>query len=201
MQVARWPAQEADRMPTPTDPIIPDPAAPPADPAATPTPAAPPADDLDFEGDFDAERAKRLILGLRADKQAAKDAAAEVARERDELKTKWQAHEADQLTDAQRQAQELAAAKQELAAERRKSALTRHGLADTALIFLTAESAEDIEAQAAALASLQGPAVPPAPTPDLHVEPRSDLNPAGQQIPPSEPPFDPVAIARAARRH
>jgi hypothetical protein len=178
---------------TPQNPDNDTPATPPQNPPAEP--------DFEFDGEFDAERAKRKIAALAADKREQQERAQRLEAERDELAAKVAAEEAAKMSEAERQAAELAAAKAELAATRRKAALVTHGLPESALIFLTAETAEDIEQQAAALAALHGPGTqPPAQTPDLHTQPTPDLPPsAGPQIPPVDPPFDPVAIARKAR--
>lgn len=173
------------------------------DPDNTPDPQTPPApnpeSEFDFDGEFDPDRAKRLIAAQKADKEALRQKIEAAERERDELKQKWDAHEAEKLTAEQKQALELEQARKELAAERRKAALVRHQLPESALMFLTAESADDIEAQAAALAELHPHTDDEPPAPDLHVAPQPNL-PGGQKIPPSEPPFDPAAIAAAARK-
>lgn len=185
----------------PDAPVTPDPQINNTDPATPPQtpPATDPAADFDFDGEFDAERAKRKILALAADKREQQERAQRLQQERDELAAKVAAEEAAKMSESERQAAELAAAKAELAATRRKAALATHGLPESALIFLTAETAEDIEAQASALASLHGTPAPP--TPDLRTTPTPDLSPSdGQpQIPPTDPPFDPVALARKAR--
>ena len=189
----------SDGAPVTPDPqITPNPATP-----QTPPPADPPVEpDFDFDGEFDAERAKRKILALAKDKKEQQERAQALAAERDALAAKVAAEERAKMTEAERQAAELAAAKAELAETRRKAALVTHGLPESALIFLTAETAEDIEAQASALAALHAPSTPAptAPTPDLRTTPTPDLSPSnGLQLPPTDPPFDPAAIALKAR--
>lgn len=176
----------------------------PADPdQKVDTPPAP-TSDPEFDGPFDEERAKRLIAALRADKQRAQEEKESAARERDEFKSKWQAHEQELLTDEQRREQEITEMRQKLANANRKAALTKHKLPESALIFLTAEDEEGIEAQAAALAELT-PAKDDAPNtddtnPDLHRSPSPSMQSVLDQLPPSEPNFDPRAIALKARR-
>lgn len=168
------------------------------DPQADETPASTP--DPEFDGPFDEDRARRLIAALRVDKQREKEERERAARERDEFKQKWQAHEQELLSDEQKREQELANLRQELAAERRKAALTKHHLPESALVFLTAEDEGGIEAQAAALAELAPAATPPAnDDPDLHRAPSPDMQSVIDQLPPSTPPFNPKAIALKAR--
>lgn len=97
--------------------------------------------------DFDAERAWTLVQNLRGDK-------AKTQVERDELAAQIKAVEDAKLSDQDRVAKELETAKAELAESRRKVALTQYDLPDSALVFLTAESAEEIDKQASALAGL-----------------------------------------------
>jgi multidrug efflux pump subunit AcrA (membrane-fusion protein) len=139
--------------------------------------------------DFDAEKAWTLIQNLRGDK-------AKTQVERDELAARVQAAEDAKLSEQEKVAKELEAAKAELAEARRKAVLAQYELPESALVFLTAESAEEIDKQASALAGLapkKEPETPKAPgssrvTPAL---------PNGQTDVPE--PFDPAAIARAAR--
>jgi hypothetical protein len=179
-------------MPTePIIPVVPTPPVVPTEPVTPPVePTVPPADP-EFDGDFDEERAKTLIGKLRAEKAAAANA-------RDEYKTKVDAFEASQLSEQEKRDRELAAAKDELAKTRREAALTRYKLPETALVFLTGETAEAIEAQAASLAALA-----PAPTePPIPVTTTSRVTPSlpdGQFTQPPAP-FDPVAVAAKARR-
>lgn len=177
-------------MPDPTDETTP------ATPA--PEPVAPPEPTFDFTGEFDADRARRLIEAQKADKARLRAEADAIRAERDELAAKWQAHEDAQLSEAQRTAKELADARAALAVARRQAALARHHLPDDALVFLTAESEEDIEAQATRLAALTPPSTDPTPTPDLHRTPQPLLVP-GSTIPDPPEAFDPRVIAKRAR--
>lgn len=166
------------------------------EPVATPPANQAPVTDPEFDGDFDAERAKRLIENLRADK-------ARLAEERDGFKTKVDTFETEKLSEQDRIAKELSDAREELARTRRAAALATHKLPDSALVFLTGSTPEEIETQAAALAALNPPADPAPSTPAVPnitttVTPR--LLPNGEPVPTAPEPFDPAAIAAAARR-
>lgn len=162
----------------------------------TPTPETP-TPVVELDGPFDEERAKQLIAALRADKESLKNERDGLKTERDGYATKVQEFETAKLSEQERVAQELQTVQAELAQTRREAALTKHGLPESALVFLTASSAEDIETQAAALAALQPAKAPePVPTPtDSRVTPSL---PDGQFTPTPEP-FDPVALAASAR--
>lgn len=99
------------------------------------------------DADFDAAKAWTLIENLRGDK-------AKTQIERDELAARVQAAEDAKLSEQDRIAKELETAKAELAEQRRKVALTQYDLPGSALVFLTAESADEIDKQASALAGL-----------------------------------------------
>lgn len=152
------------------------------------TPAAP---TKPWGEDFDEERAWTLIQNLRGDK-------AKTQQERDELAAQVKAVEDAKLSEQDRIAKELEAAKTELAEQRRKVAITQYGLPESALSFLTAESAEEIDKQASALAGLVPKKEPEAPKVPADSRAKPAL-PNGQtdDIPPA---FDPVAIARQARQ-
>lgn len=108
------------------------------------------------DADFDADKAWTLIQNLRGDK-------AKTQQERDELAARVQAAEDAKLSEQERIAKELEQAKAELAAQRRKVALTQYDLPESALVFLTAETAEEIDKQASALAGLAPKKEPEAP--------------------------------------
>lgn len=160
--------------PIQTEPIVPAPATPPWGSAE----------------DFDAERAWTLLQNVRGDLSRAQAA-------RDDLAARVKAEEDAALSDQEKVRRELEETRKELAVQRRSNALAKYELPDTALVFLTAETAEDIEAQASALAGLtpkKEPVTPPAP--------------AGSRAKPALPngqtdntpePFDPVGIAKRAR--
>lgn len=143
------------------------------------------------DADFDPAKAWTLIENLRGDK-------AKTQQERDELAARVQAAEDAKLSEQERIAKELEQAKTELAEQRRKNALTQYDLPDSALVFLTAESAEEIDKQASALAGLapkKEPETPKAPA-DSRVKPAL---PNGQTDDiPTTPDY--AAIARQARQ-
>lgn len=139
--------------------------------------------------DFDPARAWALIQGLRTDKT-------KTQAERDELAARVKAEEDAALSEQEKVKRELEQTRQELAAQRRENALTKYELPESALVFLTAESAEDIEAQASALAGLTPKKEPEAPKAPASARVTPAL-PNGQTDVPE--PFDPAAIARAAR--
>ncbi len=143
------------------------------------------------DADFDADKAWTLIQNLRGDK-------ARTQIERDELAAQVKAVEDAKLSEQDRVAKELEQAKTELADARRKAALGAYALPESALVFLTAESAEDIDKQASALAGLapkKEPETPKAPA-DSRAKPAL---PNGQTDDIPEP-FDPRAIAQRARQ-
>lgn len=143
------------------------------------------------DADFDAEKAWTLIQNLRGDKSKTQI-------ERDELAAQIKAVEDAKLSDQDRIAKELEAAKAELADARRKAALGQYDLPESALVFLTAESAEEIDKQASALAGLapkKEPVEPKAPA-DSRAKPALP-NGHADDIPEV---FDAAAIARQARQ-
>jgi hypothetical protein len=141
------------------------------------------------EENFDAARAWALIQNLKGDKS-------KTQAERDELAARIKAEEDAALSEQEKVKRELAETRKALADARRAKALGDYDLPESALVFLTAESAEDIEAQASALAGLtpkKEPDAPKAPA-DSRVKPAL---PNGNTNTPE--PFDPEAIARKAR--
>lgn len=154
----------------------------------TPTPAEP---KKPWEEDeFDAEKAWTLIQNLRGDK-------AKTQQERDDLAARVQAAEDAKLSEQEKIAKELEEARKELADQRRQNALTRYELPDSALVFLTAESADEIDKQASALAGLAPKKEPEAPKAPADSRAKPAL-PNGQSADIPEP-FDPAAIAKRAR--
>lgn len=159
----------------------------------TPTPSAPPAETPPWgsDEDFDPAKAWTLIQNLRGDK-------AKTQIERDELAARVAAEETAKLSEQEKIAKELETARQELAEQRRTNALTRYELPESALVFLTAETAEDIDKQASALAGLtpkQEPKEPIAPG-DSRAKPALPNGQPADTLP-SEPDY--AAIARRAR--
>lgn len=121
----------------------------PADGGATPPADAAPK----WEGDFDPERAARLIANVREEAKGYKSALSEV-------QTKLAAFEQAQLSEAEKLAQRASTAETELSKARRelavRDALTDHGLPKSAARFLTGETAEEIADAAKAFAELSG---------------------------------------------
>lgn len=166
-------------------------------PTPAPEPTSTPAPTVELDGPFDEERAKQLIAALRADKESLKSERDGLKTERDTFATKVTEFETAQLSEQEKVTQQLQTVQAELAQTRREAALTKHGLPESALVFLTASSAEDIESQAAALAALQpAKANEPAPTP---VDSRATPSLPDGQFTPTPEPFDPVALAASAR--
>lgn len=185
MPVPPVPAGPATPAPSaPADPATPPaPAAPAVPPAATPpTPAAP-----KWDGDFDPERAARLVENLRAEVAGLKT-------QNTEAQAKLTQYETAQLTEAEKLSQRAATAEAELAKTRRevavRDALEANGLPKDAARFLTGETAEEIAESAKAFAALAPaksaePADPPIP-PTLPVPGHgSDPVGAGAQVDPS----------------
>lgn len=142
------------------------------------------------DADFDAEKAWTLIQNLRGDK-------AKTQQERDELAARVQAEQDAKLSDQERIAKELEDARKELASARRAKALADYSLPESALTFLTAESAEDIDKQASALAGLVPKKEPEAPKVPADSRAKPAL-PNGQTDDiPTTPDY--AAIARMAR--
>lgn len=169
--------------------------------------------------DFDAERAWALIQSLRAEKVTLKG-------ERDTLKTERDTLTADLETARQARTDETDVDGKVAAAEKRATdaerglyverALRKHpGLEDLAE-FLTGDTEDEIEAKAARLAAI-GAKTPPAgdegedessdPDPDAANEDGEPADLSTRPAPSLTPghggdestPFDPVAIAKAAR--
>lgn len=192
----------------PTDPQTPAPETPepPAAPAASEPPAAPPAPEAPeatdpatppatepkppWGDDFNAERAWQLVQDLRGDKARLQErltAAGPGAKPDEAALQELQTRAAKADTD-------LAAAQKALYVER---ALRKHSLSDDFADFLDGDSEEDILARAERLASFTGTPKEPQPA-----------DPSGKPVPALAPghggepatPFDPVAIAKAARR-
>lgn len=114
----------------------------PADAGTTPpvAPATP-----TWEGEFDPERAARLVENLRAESKARQDALTAA-------QAKVAEFEQAQMSEQDKVAQRAQAAEAQLAETYRKLAMVSHKLPEAASEFLTATSPEDIEAQAKRLA-------------------------------------------------
>lgn len=167
----------------------------------------------EFEGEFDAEKAQRLVANLRGEIATLKERTAAITAERDDFKAAAEksGEERDKaLKDALDRAE----------AAERSLAIKKHNLPDDVVEefadYLTGTAAE-VDAKAAKLAARLGAAPkeeqpapegeesgekdgeeeePPANLPE---RPKPALTPGhGGEV---TPEFDPVAIAKAARRH
>lgn len=170
----------------------------PAPDGGTGTPATPPTPTTEdkapkWEGDFDPERAAKLVANLRSDMDKLKQ-------ERDELRRVQQERE-----DAEKSELEKAVARAERAeqalqtAERdklRSAIAKKHELPDELVGFLDGDTEDDIEAKAKALAEFAAARRDPAD--DLSGKPKPRLVP-GHGDDSDSAPFDPDAIAKAAR--
>lgn len=180
---------------------MPDPAAAPTEAAEESAPPAsenPPADPTEektpkWDGDFDPDRAAKLVANLRSDLETAKN---ELKATREQLGEKEEAEK----TEFQRIQDRATAAEQE--ANNAKLELMRlrvakeHSLPDDLMEFLTGDSEEDLAAKAQRLAEYAaGPAaeVPGRPKPRLR--PGTGEDPSTG----SAADFDPAAIAAKAR--
>lgn len=143
------------------------------------------------DDDFDADKAWALIQNLRGDKS-------DLSTKYDELSAKWQAAEDAKLSEQERIAKELEQAKVELAEQRRKNALTQYDLPESALVFLTAETAEEIDKQASALAGLAPKKEPDAPKPPADSRAKPALPNGNADEIPNDPDYR--SIAQRARQ-
>lgn len=136
-------------------PDVPTPDAPastvPVTPVVAPVESAPASAAPKWEGEFDPERAARLVENLRTESTGYKSELAEV-------KAKLTAFEAAQMSEAEKLAARATSAETELATLRREKsvsdAIRKHGLSDDAAELLTGNTAEEIDARAAKLAAL-----------------------------------------------
>lgn len=161
----------------------------------------------EFEGDFDAEKAQRLVANLRAEVVTLKERTAAITAERDDFKAA-----AEKTGDDRDKA--LKAALDRAEAAERSLAIKKHNLPDEIVEefadYLTG-TAEEVDAKAAKLAARLAPKTEepgepaggegeePVEEPPAPVErPKPALTPGhGGEV---TPDFDPVAIAKAARR-
>lgn len=147
--------------------------------------------------DFDAERAWALVQKLRQENS-------ELKTERDTLKTASETQAAEGKTEVQKLADELAALKQRAADADRKLALKSvlvefPDLADFEDL-LTGDDEAAIRAKAERLAAIGKGKKPDAdgePQPGVPEKPKPNLTPGHGGD--ASTPFDPVAIAKAAR--
>lgn len=162
----------------------------------------------EFDGDFDPEKAKRLAANLRAEVAELKARNAALTTERDDFKA------AAEKSGTERD-EALKAALDRAADAERKLALKDAGLPDDVVEefsdYLTG-TAEEVAAKAAKLAARLAPKEEPQDKGDEDPEPQGDdedEEPVGSRPEPkltpghggsSSEPFDPAAIAKAARR-
>lgn len=161
---------------------------PPAEPATPPASEKAPK----WEGEFDPERAARLVENLR--KEAAETKARLAAYEKAQQEREdAEKSEAQRLAErAQRAEDEAKAARRELIAAK---VVAKHGLPESAVSFLTGDTEEEIEAKAQALAELAS--VGKRPADEIPGKPKPRLTP-GQGESESEG-FDPDAMAAKIR--
>ncbi|MEU4568670.1 hypothetical protein [Micromonospora sp. NPDC023956] len=147
------------------------------------TPPAPSDKAPKWEGDFDPDKAARLVANLRDELAAVKG----------RLKTREDAEKSD-LQKAQERAEKLAA---DLKAERQKDAAKSHKLPASLAKHLTGETAEEIAASAKALADELGLAQTEAEP--LPGRPKPRLRPGHAAPGDTSGAFDPAAVIKAAR--
>ena len=143
-----------------------------------------------WDGDFDPERAAKLVANLRSEK-------AELKRELDELKKALGEKEEAGKSETQKLLERAEKAEKELAQLRTQSfiasALREHGLSDDLAEFVSGGTEEEIKAKVAKLAEKLGP------KPTVPGKPRAKLVPGeGSEAAPAE--FDPEAIAAKVRK-
>lgn len=158
--------------------------APAAPPAGAPADAEP---TQKWEGDFDPERAARLVGSLR--------------KELTDAKAKLRAREEADMTEAQKLTARAEAAERELAEARtanlRTTIAAKYGLPPDLAAFLTASDEAAMTAQAEVLAKS---AVPQAPPVEFPGRPVPRMTPGYAVHPDADNGFDPQAVAQAARR-
>lgn len=171
---------------TPAEPAADTPPAEGAPPASS-APAADPGKAPKWDGEFDADRAARLVENLRAD----------VKKRDDEIATLKAASERGAASS--KSAEERLAAL-EARAEKAEhdllvaTAAKKHGIPDDLVGFLTAKAPEDLDTQAEALARYAK-----KPADDVPGKPKPALKPgAGADSAPE--PFDAAKVAAAIRR-
>lgn len=102
-----------------------------------------------WDGDFDPDRAARLVANLREEAKGYKSQLAEV-------QAKLTEYERSQMSEQERIAEEARSAQEQLVATRRELAMLKYGLPEKALKFLNGASPEEIDAQAQELAETFG---------------------------------------------
>ena len=152
------------------------------------TPETPEGKAPEFEGEFDAERAKRLVANLRADLAKRDSAIAD-------LRSKVEAS-----SGSEKSLQERLAALEERNAKAERDLLVakvvqEHSIPDDLVEFLTASDAEGLKAQAERLAAHAAK----KPADDVPRKPKARLKP-GQGEDQNADDFDPKAVAAKVRR-
>lgn len=117
-------------------------------PAQTP-PAQPTQPAQTWQGEYDPERAARLVDNLRTEAQGYKT---EIAT----LREKVAGFEQAQLSDAEKLTQRAESAETELVTARREAVMLRHGLPDEAAELMSGTTVEEINARAEKLKGLFG---------------------------------------------
>lgn len=159
------------------------------------TPPAAPAGEKapKWEGEFDPDRAARLVENLRKEAAQAKERAAT-------LEKAQQEREDAEKTEAQRNADRAERAEADAKSARREllaaKSVAKHGLPESAVGFLTGDTAEEIEAQAAALAELAS-ASTKRPAEEIPGKPKPRLVPGQGEALGDD--FDPTAVAERIR--
>lgn len=142
-----------------------------------------------WDGDFDPDRAAKLVANLRSDLETAKN---ELKTAKESLGEKEEAEK----TEFQRFQERAAAAEQEAASAKlelmRLRVAKEHDLPDDLMEFLTGDSEEDLAAKAKRLAEYAA-----GPTAEVPGRPKPKLRTGNGEDP--IPGFDPLAIAQKAR--
>lgn len=162
----------------------------PETPEGTATPPKPESSETPPWGDdFDAERAWKTIQNLRKEEKELKAYKAEQERL---AKEKADAEK----TEIERLSDQLAEAKQAIAAREHEALIARvakeKGVPDDLIDLLTGDDEEALVAKAERLAS----AVAKPSAPEVPGKPRPRLTPGASPAPDGEPDFDPDAIAK-----
>jgi capsule polysaccharide export protein KpsE/RkpR len=146
-----------------------------------------------FDGEFDADRAARLVANLRADLDKAK---ADLQKATETLTAREDAEKSDLQKAMDRIASlEKENAKVSMQSARIKAA-AKHNIPDDLAEFLTGETEAEIEAKAESLAKFAGQSKSDEPKTEVTGKPKPRLTP-GHESSDSDGDFDPFAIAKA----
>ena len=155
------------------------PEAPAPEAAAMAQPAETPAAAPQWDGEFDPERAARLVANLRESEKRLKEELAGV-------KSKLTEYEQAQMSEAEKIAARAEQAERELATLRRemavKDALRAHNLPESAARFISGETPEEIAEAAEAFAALAVPATSTSQAPATLPVPGQGDDRADQEI-------------------